>query len=466
MIPKLVYATLGLLCYLLVEASTTSGRPSERARKLWSGYLNKALKRPFLAAMPKPGKDIPQTKNVPGSENDALAEKVGDVHSWCLQSLSGRKGDLFWAYVALIREWFPYVIPCVYHSPFEGSVKEFGVTSFHTFSPNTLVITISQKKKRRQMLARAGVRGIMVRNLVRGGSRVQKGQPVFLYLQMPGQAWGNPKSDMPTSPRKKKLPEQRTHHSARFEKQASLATGNPELSYASKPPSKRTRIASRTSIPKNSPTMKPSMAPPPKQVTKSPVYQAIISAQPPQPLPIIPDEPAAVDTGISQFLNQSVDNALSPPNPSIPHATPKSGEPFATLHDAPRLGTSQSLDSAIAPPSETPTPSAQESTVMPTTTLPPTNTFHGLSSDQIYHLLSTSRNPAQHYSQAEMDYCQPLLWCRLLTKHLSLSENSKLYSPSTDYEILALMDGHITEIYQHLYRRRSVQVSKKYNYIL
>ena len=144
------------------------------------------------------------------------------------------------------------------------------------------VITVLHKETRERISTNTEVYGFMVKKLV-NGLKIQKGQPIFLYVQVYRQEEWNLQvesslhSDRATLLREKKRPEH--CHNTRLKKQTNSTTRRPELNHIPESPSKRTKYSSKHTT-KTSPPMKPSRPLSPKQVTRSPLYKAIIDAQP------------------------------------------------------------------------------------------------------------------------------------------------------------------------------------------
>lgn len=138
MAPKLAYALLGLLCHLLVGASTISKRLNGRTEESWENYLSDSTKESFFTTIPKPKKEILPIGYAARTEGYAWAGKVREIHGWCLQRISVRRESMSQNYANLIREWFPRARLCVYHSPYSGFINELSIRQFHPVITFTL----------------------------------------------------------------------------------------------------------------------------------------------------------------------------------------------------------------------------------------------------------------------------------------------------------------------------------------
>ena len=325
-------------------------------------------------------------------------------------------------------------------------------------------MTVLQGKARVPKSAKIGDYGFVVRNLV-NGVRVWKGRPIFLYVRVGKQA-GEGRGTGLTAPWRTK-PLGYTHNN-KSDRQASTVKQSAETGRTSKFHGKRRKPSSGTLSPNTLLPRERSKVQ--KQLTKSPLQQAILGAQPPQP-PFVALDPPAIQsvgrsTNVSQLVKESVDTIMSHSRAPNLDAEPKRDSPPTTPRDSPPPGSAmQAPTSTPTRPSRTPLPSCRGSVDESTVVQSPPSTAHNFSLDQVLHTLFQDPQKLSVHAQTGMNDRQPWLWCHLLERQQPVTKNSLLHFAPTSYNIIAPMDGYITEVSSSLDARRVAVVSIACRYI-
>lgn len=293
------------------------------------------------------------------------------------------------------------------------------------------------------------------------GGRVCEGQPIFLYVQVFIPIKGLQRLES-TSFRDKESSKQT--HDILSNGQTTSRVQKSDL------PSKRSRSSPKNYGARDSPPHKLPKSLSSKQLTKSPLHQGILGAQPFQPPDMTLDPPAirpsTVSAGISQLIKQPFEDTFShsrSPNHRISGKFTRSSvtPPNSPLPEAasdPDVNTTQS--------SETPDSQIQESTEESTVASPPPSIVHQSPPHQIQSPIPQSPQNFSLYAQAIVDEQPVLPWCQLVSENSPIDKNTILNFPPTYYYILAPVDGRIEEIHPRLNMHYLVQVFKKCAYIL